>query len=519
MVFCVTEPYLWLPVNKKNPEVKLNFYCNRKKFQEVDIQLASTEYDFYTSMDVSQYMNQNIEITGNVSSDMFFRIFFYKEPVQNVYPFRPQLHFTPSIGWHNDPNGLVFADGIYHLYYQWNPYGVIWGNMHWGHAVSKDLIVWEHKPMVMEPDEYGTIYSGCGWQDEKNVAGFGKDALLFFYTASGGCNQWSIDAGKEHTQRLAVSNDGGETLRRIDGTILPHIVGGNRDPKVFYHKESNAYIMVLFLDEYEFAVFRSGDLIHWDESQRFSIEPMRECPDLFELPVENSTGERKWVFWSADGYYVVGSFDGYCFTPESEVQCAYSTIMAYAAQTYAGITNRIISIAWLRLANDRGNYKGAMSLPMELSLLKRKDDYRLRFQLTKEFLAYRQLRQEIVLNEKKSEWVLNGISAEITITSEKRNSGEIQLDIGDTHIIICFDNGTMIFSNPQVYSEKIVVSFDITEALDLNFIIDQEMIEFLGNNGLIYGTVETEENILRKKITMISDNESAFVKFFEIVTK
>lgn len=283
--------------------------------------------------------------------------------------------------------------------------------------------------------------------------------------------------------------------------------------------ESDAYIMVLFLDEYEFAIFRSKDLIHWEESQRFSIKPMRECPDLFELPVDNSTGERKWVFWSADGYYVVGSFDGYCFTPESEVQCAYSTIMAYAAQTYAGITDRVISIAWLRLSNDRGNYKGAMSLPMELSLLKSKEDYRLRFQLTKEFLAYQQLRQELVLTGQNTEWVLNGISAQITITSEQRNSGGIQLNIGDTHILICFDDGTMTFSNPQVYSEKIVVPFDKTEALNLDFIIDQEVIEFLGNNGLIYGAVETEENILRKKITMTSDSESAFVKFFEIVTK
>lgn len=109
-----------------------------------------------------------------------------------------------------------------------------------------------------------------------------------FYTAAGGSNEWSIDAGNQHTQRLAISTDGGETLQRIDGTMIPHIKGGNRDPKVFYHKESAAYIMVLYLDEFEFAIFRSVDLLRWIESQRFSAEKMWECPDLFELSVDNA---------------------------------------------------------------------------------------------------------------------------------------------------------------------------------------------------------------------------------------
>ena len=156
------------------------------------------------------------------------------------YPFRPRIHFTAPTGWINDPNGLVFTDGIWHLYHQWNPYGTEWGNMHWGHAVSHDLINWEHKGIVMELDEFGTVYSGCGWQDHANAAGFGRDTLLFLYTASGGCNQWSIDAGNQHTQRLAVSTDQGGTLRK-SGLILDHIKGGNRDPKVFYHPESKAY--------------------------------------------------------------------------------------------------------------------------------------------------------------------------------------------------------------------------------------------------------------------------------------
>ncbi len=114
-------------------------------------------------MDVGRYLGQEIEICGEVEEDMLYGIFCYREKVQNVYPFRPKLHFSPEIGWNNDLNGMVFADGVYHLYYQWNPYGVVWGNMHWGLAVSRDLLTWEHRPMAMEPDEYGTAFSGCGW--------------------------------------------------------------------------------------------------------------------------------------------------------------------------------------------------------------------------------------------------------------------------------------------------------------------------------------------------------------------
>lgn len=519
MILHIAEPYLWLPVNKKNPEVKLHFYFNGNKFQEVDIQLGGTDGDFYTSMDVSEYLNQNIEIKGDISQDMFYNIFCYKEKVQNVYPFRPQIHFAPEIGWHNDPNGLIYADGVYHLYYQWNPYGVIWGNMHWGHAVSKDLIKWEHKPMVMEPDQYGTIYSGCGWQDKDNIAGFGENTLLFFYTASGGCNQWSIDARNQHTQRLAISTDGGETLQRIDGTILPHIAGGNRDPKIFYHKKSNAYIMVLFLDEYEFAIFRSADLTHWEETQRFSAEKMRECPDLFELAVDNSTDERKWVFWSADGYYLVGDFDGYRFTPQSEVLCAYSTIMAYAAQTYAGVEDRVISVAWLRLANDRGNYRGLMSIPTELSLLKTNNGYKLRFRLPKELLAYRQLCKEMKKNEKTFNAVLNGKPAEITLNWKAQKTGYTKLLIGDTAVTVNFDKGNIEYVNPQIYTETITVPFDNNESIDLDFIIDQEVIEFWGNGGVICGAVETEENILRKEIVIESTAEIESMRLYEIITE
>lgn len=517
MILHVSKPYLRMPVDKKNPKVKLHFYCDNTKFQEVDIQLGGKDPDFYGSMDVSRYFGQDIEIKGEIPEDMLQPIFCCEEEVRNDYPFRPQIHFAPQIGWHNDPNGLVYADGVYHLYYQWNPYGVIWGNMHWGHAVSKDLIKWEHRPMVMEPDKYGTVYSGCGWQDKENAAGFGKDALLFFYTAAGGSSQWSADAGYLHTQRLAVSNDGGETLRRTDGTVLAHIAGENRDPKIFYHKESGAYIMTLYLDKNEFAIFRSSDLLHWEETQRFSPEKMWECPDLFELPVEHTAGEKKWVFWSADGYYLVGSFDGYQFTPESEVLSAYSTTLAYAAQTYVGVEDRVLSVAWLRLLNDRGNYRGLMSLPMELSLVKEESGCRLCFHFPRELLSYRRLCKGWEQGSNSFEAGFDGVPAEITLSFRAQETKDAKLRIGDTSVTVNFAKGTLEFVNPQVSSEAVIVAFDNKEPLNLDFIIDQEAIEFLGNNGVIYGAVETEENVLGKKFVMESAAGLESMKLYKIV--
>lgn len=383
MILKADSRYLWLPVRRSGLMTKLQFFAGGSRFQEIDLPIGQDAADYYAAMDVRPWLGQEIEILGDLPEEALAGLRFSDSRPENEYPFRSRLHFTAETGWINDPNGLVYADGVWHLYHQWNPYGTEWGNMHWGHAVSRDLVNWERRDPVMAPDVYGTMFSGCGWQDHENAAGFGKDALLFFYTASGGCNQWSAEAGNRYTQRLAVSTDGGNTLKKT-GVILEHIKGENRDPKVFWHQASRAYITVLFLDDYDFAVFRSQDLLHWQESQRFTAEKMRECPDLFELQVENEPGKTKWVFWSADGYYLVGWFDGYQFAPESEVLSAYDTSLPYAAQTFAGVQDRVISVAWLRTRSDLGNFRGMLSVPSELSLVRLEDGYRIRFMPVRE---------------------------------------------------------------------------------------------------------------------------------------
>lgn len=529
MVLYISAPYLWLPVSKNSPIVKLHFYNNGEKFQEIDIALGGANKDFDTNMDVSAYVGQEIEfvIEGSVAEEALRHITCHSERVSNAYPFRPKLHFAPEIGWHNDPNGLIFADGVYHMYYQWNPYGVVWGNMHWGHAVSKDLLIWEHRPCALAPDEYGTVYSGCGWQDKENVAGFGKDALLFYYTAAGGSNEWSKAAGNLHTQRLAVSTDSGESLKRVEdmaiqdgerlqagtGAVLEHIKGENRDPKVFYHEESCGYIMVLYLDGNEFAVFRSEDLMHWQETQRFAQEGMWECPDLFELSVENTDDEKKWVFWSADGYYVVGDFDGYRFTPQSGVQSAYTTKLPYAAQTYAGVKDRVISVAWLRLENDRGNYRGVMALPAELGLRKLDEGYQICFQPVKEIQNIREMVGNIELsNERNStEVVFAGEALEVDLTWEAPKGGQTKLFAGETELMVDFEENKLFYG-------AVEQELDLCgeQLLNLKVLIDQEVIEFYGNDGTIYGAIEVEENLLGKSLRVENSTKLLRVEWYRL---
>lgn len=306
----------------------------------------------------------------------------------NMY--KPSLHFTPSYGWMNDPNGLVYHDGIYELYYQHNPRGIDWNCMTWGHARGTDLLHWEDLGDVLEPDENGLMFSGCAIRNDRGLLGLPEDALLFFYTAAGHSSRES--KGKPYTIRLAYSTDGGKTLIKKDGIceageIMETLAAENRDPKVFWHEESGAYILVLWIENNDFGIWRSEDLEQFTMTQRVTLESGYECPDLFRLPVTptkeggRETGEEKWVFWTAHGYYYVGSFDGYEFHQEQERRCASQmgpdVVLPYAAQTFSG-PEKVLSVSWLRTKCVGGRTTGMMSIPKEFSLIRNKDGYILR---------------------------------------------------------------------------------------------------------------------------------------------
>ncbi len=362
------EQFLAIPVYtadiRREDLHKLHISAGDQLIYEFDVPKSREgEPDYYAYLPIGAYAGERLCIEADLEEGYFSRI---HQSHRELLPEeeRAKLHYTAPYGWINDPNGMVYHEGVYHLYYQHNPMNTEWANMSWGHCISRDLLHFTYVSDVMFPDARGTIYSGCGLINERGCFGLPKEALLFFYTAAGSCNAWS--EGVDFTQRMAYSLDGGKSLMKYENFSLPCIEGGNRDPKIFWHEESQAYIMVLYLAENRFVILRSTNLEQWKESDRFSYPPMWECPDLFLLSSEE--GEKKWALMSADGFYYIGSFDGYRFQRESEMMNLYKNTLPYAAQSFSHTGDRVISIAWLRSADKGKKYSGMMSIAREFTL-------------------------------------------------------------------------------------------------------------------------------------------------------
>lgn len=296
--------------------------------------------------------------------------------------YRPQVHYTPARNWVNDPNGLVYAGGVYHMFYQYNPTGNSWGNMSWGHAVSTDLMHWQEKPVALTGDELGAIFSGSAVVDKDNTAGFGKDAIVALYT--------SADATQQ--QSLAYSTDGGETFTKYsENPVISNDNAEFRDPKVFWHEESQQWIMALALGWNQGIEFQgSRDLKHWTRLSDFRVPVDRcnkgqwECPDLLRF---NYNGADKWVLLvsvnpggptgGSGTMYFVGDFDGTTFVADD---LDYPLWLDYGADNYAGVTwsgapdGRTLLIGWMNNWNYAGDvpctpWRSAFTLPRELRLI------------------------------------------------------------------------------------------------------------------------------------------------------
>lgn len=284
---------------------------------------------------------------------------------------RPQFHFTPRAHWMNDPNGLVCYKGEYHLFFQHSPGFVYHAPNSWGHAVSPDLVHWEQLEDAIAPDEYGFVWSGSGLVDWNDTAGLkrgSEDTLVAVYTTGG-----FGDPVSPCVQAIAFSNDRGRTFARYEGNpVLGHVRARNRDPKVVWHEPTRRWIMALYLDGIDFALYGSGDLKQWEFLSELEVEGTGECPDLFELPVDGDPGNRRWVFWGAAGVYLVGRFDGTRFLPETPPLVCEAGPNGYAAQTFSDVPpedGRTIQMSWMR----GGRYPGMpfnqqQSFPVELTL-------------------------------------------------------------------------------------------------------------------------------------------------------
>lgn len=311
--------------------------------------------------------------------------------------YRPQIHYTPAKNWINDPNGLVYADGVYHMFYQYNPQGNDWGNMSWGHAKSTDLLHWEEQPVALIQDHLGAIFSGSAVVDKDNTAGFGSNAIVAIYTSAGSMQQQSI----------AYSTDGAATFNTYESNpVIANTTRSDfRDPKVFWHEESKSWIMSLALGwEYGIEFFSSKNLKNWISLSTFTTDIAAcrmgqwECPDLLRFDCD---GEEKWVLIvsvnpggpvSGSGtMYFVGSFDGKSFVADD---LSYPLWLDYGPDNYAGVTwsnvtDRTIYVGWMNNwlysgAVPTSPWRSAMTLPRELALEKIDDVYMLTSKVVRE---------------------------------------------------------------------------------------------------------------------------------------
>ena len=375
----ITKKYLNFPVSHQTPRAVMTFEVDGQKERAFDIRLAPGLADYWVFCDVSFLMDKVIKISYDGDSSGLGKIYQADEVAghENMYreANRPQLHFTPKRGWNNDPNGLIYYEGEYHLFFQHNPYEREWGNMHWGHAVSKDLIHWEELPLALYPDEHGTMYSGSAVIDYNNTAGFNRGstpAMIAIYTA---------DNPEKQIQCIAYSLDKGRTWTKYGGNpVIDSKEKWNskdtRDPKVFWYEPNKEWVMALN-ERDGHSIYTSANLKDWKFESH--ITGFWECPELFELSVDGNKNNKKWVMYGASGTYMIGSFDGKKFTPESGKHY-YTTGTIYAAQTYTNIPEsdgRRIQIGWGRVSHPEMPFKSMMLLPTELTLRTTKDGVRL----------------------------------------------------------------------------------------------------------------------------------------------
>jgi fructan beta-fructosidase len=372
----INQPYLNFPVKNGAPIRHIKVLVNGHVQRAVDIELADGKPDWWAFLDATPFRGKTITLTvdklpenssGLNAIDQSADIKNAKEVYREAR--RPQFHFTSRRGWLNDPNGLVFYRGEYHLFYQHNPFGWNPVNMHWGHAVSPDLVHWKELPEALYPDEHGAVWSGSAVVDWNNTAGFqtGKNpALVAMFTA----------AGQPFTQDIAYSNDRGRSWTKYEkNPVLGHVAAENRDPKVIWFAPEKKWVMALYLDHNDYALFSSLDLKHWQKLSEINLPGDAECPNFFQVPLDGDRRNPRWIFFGASGVYLVGKFDGQKFTPETQPQRLQNGNCWYASQVFSDIPEkdgRRILIPWGRLPDGeifRGlTFNQMMGLPVELAL-------------------------------------------------------------------------------------------------------------------------------------------------------
>ncbi|CDD05492.1 MAG: DUF4980 domain-containing protein [Prevotella pectinovora] len=498
---------LLLPVQESAEMSNIKVIAGNKQMKSLNVRLAMNKVDYYVPLYLDEFNEEktlalDIHVNGNYRNDGGISTFTCWKNIKNAESFdtknreqyRPLYHHTPAYGWMNDPNGMFFKDGVWHLYFQHNPYGSQWENMTWGHSTSTDLIHWTFQGDPVQPDAWGSIFSGSSVVDKNNTAGFGENAIVALYTS----------AGENQTQSMAYSTDNGKTFTKYDGNpIITSNVPDFRDPHMFWNEDIKKWNMILAAGQ-QMNIYSSDNLKDWKFESSFGAEygshgGVWECPDLMKMKVRG-TDKEKWMLvcninpggpsgGSATQYFV-GDFDGHKFTCESKPEV--TKWMDYGKDHYATVTfdnapnGRHVALAWMsnwQYANQVPTlqYRSANSIPRDLGLFEYKGNTYCSVTPSEEITAARSKKPSKSLSEA-CEMVVN-LKGDATITLSN-SKGE--------KVVMTYKAKDETFSMDRTLSGKTDFSSDfaaITTAPvygkmnKLRIFIDKSSIEVFDNDG------------------------------------
>lgn len=471
--------YLLLPVQESTDDARINVLVDGNVAETIYVRLAKSKTDYTVPFDLTPYKGHDVMLDvvipqsrGSVreaKDDACWRGIVLADTFDtaNRETYRPAFHHTPRYGWMNDPNGMFYKDGRWHLYYQYNPYGSKWQNMTWGHSVSDDLVNWEHLPEAIRPNGLGSVFSGSCAVDHDNTAGFGSDAVIALYTS----------AGTSQMQSLASSTDDGLTFNIYPSNPVLTLESEARDPKVFWNDSTKEWNMILaHALDHEMLIFTSPDMKSWTLQSSFgkglgAQGGVWECPDLFELPVAG-TDEKKWVllcninpdgpFGGSGTQYFVGDFDGKTFKADTDAAGDVSTKwLDYGKDHYATVTwsdapdGRRVALGWMsnwQYAADvpTMQFRSANTLPREMGLFRAPDGEVYASSAPSPELEA--LRGKLAAKVKKT--TVGRKARSFALPSENGGICEILMDIEASKA----KTVNIVFSNSQ--GEKVVMQYD-----------------------------------------------------------
>lgn len=518
--FRIEKRYLNLPIKNGAPKRVVTTLVDGQVVVRNDIELASGDPDWWAPMDVGAWRGKTVvlQVKKLPEESRALSLVEASDRIRgagDLYhePLRNQFHFSPKRGWNNDPNGLFYHQGEYHLFFQHNPYGWSWGNMHWGHAVSRDLVHWEELGDVLLPDPLGPMFSGSAAVDWANTSGLGtsdKPAQILLYTA----------AGDPAVQCLASSLDGRTFTKWPSNPIVKQFTPGNRDPKVIWHEPSKKWVMTLYVETNKVhSVFflGSANLKDWTVLSR--TDDLYECPDFFELPIDGDATRRKWVLTAASSEYLVGTFDGTRFNAETARLPGHRGRGFYAAQTFSDIPandGRRIQIGWFQTETKGMPFNQSMTVPLVLNLVSTPAGPRLTWTPVRELEVLRQKTHRLPSGSLSPEGPdpLAGIAGElldIRSEFEPGNSGSVTFSVRGAKIAYDAARQELIVNDHRAPAPLLPGGRQ-----RLTILCDRAGLEIFASDGLTYVPMPYQPNAEDRTLSLKAEGSPAKLVSLEV---